>query len=313
MKNKYENIKIKKWYIYSIILLIAILYTFSINMFVSVAKIFPSGLSAITFIPSVFVEELTPFITGFYFLLNIPLLLIFWKKIKKTFIYRTVLFLIIQAAFGLLFLIPELKTYVSNIVIGKLDVEKEIWPIFLLSALGAVFVGFSVAYMWKMGGSTAGTDIIVYYYSTKKKLSVGVVAFITSILFITISFSIIFGFVSESRKNYASKIIASIIYIAINSLIINTLYPRYSKVWIEIHTTKKTEIEKFFSKYNHAYQIRKVKSGYTKKEKHIFTLAIFNLESKQLKAELLKIDKDIWISISRLKNVIGKLSSQNID
>ncbi|MCK5867262.1 MAG: YitT family protein, partial [Mycoplasmataceae bacterium] len=261
MKNKFQIIRRKKWYIYIVIFFVATLYTFAINMFVSVAKILPSGLSAIAFIPSIFSHNLTPFITGIYLILNIPLILIFRTKIKKTFLYRTLFFLIIQAAIGLLFFIPELNLYANHMIIGSLDINKEIWPIFLLSAIGATFVGFSVAYMWKLGGSTAGSDIIVYYYSTKKKLDVGFVAFLISIIFITISFTITMSFDSDSRKNYASKIIASILYVAINSMIMNILYPRYSKVWFEIHTTKNIEIEKFFSQYNHAYQIRKVTSG----------------------------------------------------
>lgn len=313
MKNKLEIIRRKKGYVYTVIFMVAILYTFSINMFVSVAGIFPAGLSAIAFIPSVFVKDLTPFITGMYLILNIPLILIFWKKIKKTFLYRTMFFLIVQAAMGLLFLIPELKTYVDEIIIGKIDVNKEVWPIFLLSALGATFIGFSIAYMWKMGGSTAGSDIIVYYYSTKKRLSVGFVAFMVSILFITISFSVTIAFDEGSRKNYVSKIISTILYVTINSMIVNILYPRYSKVWFEIHSTKHKQLEKFFSKYNHSYQIRKVTSGYTKKEKYVFTLAVFHLEAKALKKELLSIDKDVWFSTTRLKNVVGNLSTQNID
>ena len=313
MKNKFKDIRKNKLYIYSVIFMISILYTFSINMFVSVAGILPSGLSAIAFIPSIFIESLTPLITGIYLMLNIPLMLLFRKKIKKTFIYRTMFFLIVQASIGLLFLIPELKTYTNQIIIGTIKVNHDIWPIFLLSTLGAIFVGFSVAYMWKMGGSTAGADIIVYYYSTKKRVSVGFVAFIISILFLTISFTITITFNPASRINYASKIISSILYVAINSMILNILYPRYSKVWFEIHTTKKAQIQKFLSKYNHAYQIRKVTSGFTKKDKYIFTLAIFHLESKALKNNLLKIDKDIWLSITRLKSVVGKLSTQNID
>ncbi|MCK5867423.1 MAG: YitT family protein, partial [Mycoplasmataceae bacterium] len=190
---------------------------------------------------------------------------------------------------------------------------KEIWPIFLLAAIGAIFMGFSMAYMWKLGGSTGGVNFIVYYYSTKKKLSIGFVAFIVSIIFVSISFGVTIPFNEESRKNYASKVIATILYMAINLSVTNLIYPKYTKTWFEIHTTKKDEVEKFFFEYNHSYQTRKVTSGYTKKEKTIFTLAVFHLESKSLKKELLSIDKDIWISIIRLKEVIGHLSTQNID
>ena len=313
MKNKLEQMRKNKFYIYFIISICAILYTFAMNMFVSVAHIFPAGLSALAFIPSVFVESLTPFITGIYLVLNIPLIIIFWKKIKKMFLYRTIYFLIFQAAVGLLFLIPELKTYINQLIIGSLDVNKEVWPIFLLSSLGATFVGFAIAYMWKMGGSTGGTGYIVYYYSTKKRLSIGFVAFMVSIFFVTISFGVTMTFSKASRENYASKIIATILYMAINSLITNIIYPKYTKAWVEIHTTKPKKVQKFFSQYNHSYQSRQVVSGYTKKEKTIFTLAVFHLETKSLKKELLKIDKDVWISITRLKEVVGHLSTQNIE
>ena len=313
MKNKLQVMRTNKIYIYFIISLSAILYTAVMNAFVSVAHIFPAGLSSLSFIPSVFIKDLTPFITGIYLVLNIPLIIIFWNKIKKKFLYRTVYFLIFQADIGLLFLIPDLKTYAGQLIIQTLNIDKEIWPIFLLAAIGAIFMGFSMAYMWKLGGSTGGVNFIVYYYSTKKKLSIGFVAFIVSIIFVSISFGVTIPFNEESRKNYASKVIATILYMAINLSVTNLIYPKYTKTWFEIHTTKKEEIEEFFSKYNHAFQSRKVISGYTKKEKIIFTLAVFHLESKSLKKELLNIDKDIWISITKLKKVVGNLSTKNIE
>ncbi len=77
MKNIYGRIQSKKWYPYFMIVLSAILFDIGIQVFVQVAQILPSGLSALTFVPSFINPLFIPYIPLMYLGANIPLVIIF--------------------------------------------------------------------------------------------------------------------------------------------------------------------------------------------------------------------------------------------
>lgn len=149
---------------YFMIFISAIIYTIGIQGFIQVAKVFSAGLGAFAQLPTLIAPEtLGQYFSLFYLAFNLPLILIFWRKNKARFMYRTMFFLIVQTAIGALFFIPEIggdKHGYGGIFSNLLNLQWpadhkvnpaviEKWPIIILAVIGAVFVATSMGLSWK--------------------------------------------------------------------------------------------------------------------------------------------------------------------
>lgn len=295
----------------------AILFVLGIQSFVQVAHIFPAGVGAfasgITFI----FNSLIPYVNIIYLALNIPLIMFaIWKKVKPKFIIKTIYFLVLQAAFGTVFIYEPLTNYVSHMVWENSKVISDVWPVFILAILGGFVNGLATAISYRYGGSTGGSDIIVYYYSTQKKKQIGTSSIIISIFFVFIGFGMSIVNNEEMKAEWLPILAATFIYIAIIAFIVNMLYPKYSKINVYISSTNKIdEIINHLrdSKYNHAFQIIEYTAGYSlKKNRKIFTTMLL-LEFKSVKDELEKIDPNIWISASLVKRQVGIFNTAKVE
>lgn len=312
----YSVIKTKKWYAYLMIFISAILFTFSIQAFIQVAKSFTSGVSSISLVPTLLIDDIGPYTTLIYLALNVPLLIIYWRRVKKDFIYKTTFFLVISAVFGLLFMINSVSDWTQHIVIKHPEnVLDDVWPIFILSSLGGLFVGGSIAITWKFGGSSGGGDIITYYYSTKKKVSIGLASFFVSITFVLIAFVTTISIKEDLRASAFPILTSTILYVGISSVMINAIYPKYSKIHVEIHTSKISEVTKYLkkTKYPHSWQIVDFKSGYLNADRKMILTVMLLVEYKEIKNKLKEIDGDIWISATSVWSQIGKFNTFRVD
>ena len=317
--DKYMKSKTHSWIM---IFVAAILYTIGIQMFVQVAGTFSVGLGAFAQLFTMLIKGLENYFSIIYLIINIPILAFFWKNLKKQFRIKTTAFLLIQAVLGTLFLIPEVK----ETIIGEIrfttpnttDVEtirNQVWPTFVLALLGGLFVGTSTAIAWKRGGSTAGSDIIVYYFSTKKKQPVGTMMLIISLGIMIFSFIVGLIFSKEHRDHWLVVLASTGSYIFVSSTIVNIIYPKYSKVKMEIHSSKSKEVIKYLDslKYNHSFQWSKQVSGYTKKPKDVISTVMLLLEVKDVVKDLKKIDPKIWIMETKIKKVIGQFDTTKVE
>ena len=319
IKETYFHSKTHAWVI---ILLSAILYTIGIQMFVQVAGTFSVGLGAFAQLFTITIHALKNYFSIIYLVINIPILIIFWKSLKKDFRIKTTIFLIIQAALGSLFLVPEIKDlmigsigFTPNKTVSISRIRSEVWPIIVLAMLGGIFVGASTSIAWKKGGSTAGSDIIVYYFSTKKKKPVGTIMLLISLIIMSFSFSVSLIVESSSRKHWLIIMVSTMAYVLITSAMVNMFYPKYSKVKIEIHSDKSKEIIDYLSsdKYNHSFQWVRHTSGYTKRDKNIIITVMLLLEVKTVVKELIKIDERIWILETNVRRVTGSFDTTKVD
>ena len=85
-----------------IILFCSFLYAFANTSLLTKAASVPSGLSSVSMSISLILPFLKPYLNFIYLILNIPLFIIFWKKLKKSYMYLTVFFLVSNAIFGFL-------------------------------------------------------------------------------------------------------------------------------------------------------------------------------------------------------------------
>ncbi|UWD34115.1 YitT family protein [Mesomycoplasma molare] len=328
-KNLIEVCKKKPFSIF-MMFLSSCLFTFAITVILAQSKTIPSGLTAIPTLITYIFSITKPYFSFIYLLLNLPLIIIFWKSIKKSFLYLTIIWMIFQNLWNLFFNIEIIKNFLIYHIsitseswnINKaLESNSDLWQIIYYTVFGSVLIGTSIGISWKFGGSTGGTDFISYYYSTKKRKPIGKILFIISIsiaLFSLITFGSLGHFnIGEGRiyRILGIQVISTILYIFITSIIVNLIYPKYKKVAITIYCSEPQKIMNHLKEINywHSYNLWVGQSGYTGKETYkIKTIALY-LEVKMIVSELRKVDPKIWISLKPVIETSGLFDTSRIE
>lgn len=327
------------WRSILIVILCAFFYAFGQIQFLLKSASMSDGVEAISTTISYIFPQVKSFLTVFYLLLNIPFLIFFRKKIKKDFLFLTIIFLIFNALFGFVLGIKEIDDYISNKIIvfipdgnvfdpinKKTNIVNQGWPVFIYASLAVVFCSPASAFIWKNGASTGGAEIIAHYISIKKKKDIGIFLLIIGSLMAGIGIIIVIIlkiFAVDNIKNNINgfskiinvQVISSFIYIFANAFIINLLFPKYKKVKIKIDIKEYTKIYYLFEKLNywHSYKIKPSKSGYTKQEIHTVETIVLLLEAEFIVKEIKKIDPNIWISIIPVNKIVGNFNYSLIE
>ncbi|MBN3534561.1 YitT family protein [Mycoplasma procyoni] len=310
-------------------LISSMMFSFGITIILSQSKTIPSGLTAIPTLITYIVPQTQPYFALLYLAFNLPLLIIFWKHLKKSFILLTVIWMLFQNLWQLVFNITEIHkflVYHVSITPQNWNVENAlkdnsiVFPFIYYTVIGAILIGVSIGLAWKFGGSTGGTDIISYYYSTKKKKSIGKFMFIISLI-IAFSSLLIFGILGHfdiGGKIYrvlGIQVVSTMIYIFLTSIVVNWIFPKYKKVSISFYTAEPEKIVAHLKnmRYWHSYNIWEGTSGYTGKSTYKVKTVCLYLEAKPLIEQLKQIDPTIWVSIKPVLETSGLFDTSKIE
>lgn len=321
MRQSLAMVAQKKWYSWFMIMVAAILYSIGMNAFVNKAGIFPTGLMAfgnlIVYLSPVNINAMLSLI---YLGLNIPLIIFFWKKIQRRYIYKSAFFLLVQALFGLVFLIPQMNDLIPNIFWQEKTLEYirgQRWPIIVLAAIGSMFASLGMGMSWKYGGSTGGTDLVTYYYSYKHKKPIGKINRTVSLIMVGISFSISVA----ANRPYLIRdfwfivLLGTLTYLFILVTIVDLIYPKYSKVKLDIYSNDPDKISRHLKmiKFPHSWSIMELQSGYTGQNKKVISTTILLLELRDLIREISKVDDKVWINVMKVKMNYGAFNTEAVD
>ncbi|WP_029608922.1 YitT family protein [Mycoplasma simbae] len=362
-RNPHEKeTKTKKKQLYFIrtlyMLLAAFLFNFGVVVFLQKSETIPSGLSGIPMLISLIFPSAQPWFAVMYLACNVPLFLIFGWRIKKSFSLHTLEFMLFQILINFLLTyefsssfgsISGLFHKVFNVAPGWEKViildgvvyeNPTTWPILANGLIGSAFIGTSIALAWKFGGSTGGTDIIGYYFSTTKQRSIGVVlssiALVTSMIFLIIfaivkphnlsiehvytasekgSYAVTYK-PTQSRVYFGMREVTSFVYIGVVNGLVSLLYPKYKKVNLEISCSGKFDVVLNYFKdidYWHAYSIYEIKSGYTGEKVYKLKTTMLLLEAKNIIKDLKQLHPTIWISVSPVTKTFGLFNTHFVD
>ncbi|MGY6171851.1 YitT family protein [Candidatus Mycoplasma pogonae] len=306
----------------------SLLFNFGIHFFVVRAATIPSGVTSIPTILTYIFEELKPYFSILYLAFNLPILIYFWFKVKKSFIFLTASWMIFQIVWEQILLTGPIQHFLmSNTEIKsgwKISDGTDQWLALYYTFVGAVFATTGIGLTWKFGGSSGGTDVIVYFFSVKKQKPVGMFMLLVSITITFFSFLTIYltGNFIKNPDNKIDKIlgiktISTIIWMLIISMGVNFIFPKYKKVLVSIYTTpeKQTKIMQHLLAINywHSFNAWKGTSGYTNREVAKIETAALILEVNFLKREVKKIDPNCWIITRNINVISGKFDTTKID
>ncbi|ENY53716.1 Hypothetical protein, putative transmembrane protein [Metamycoplasma alkalescens 14918] len=197
------------------------------------------------------------------------------------------------------------------------------WPVIFYAILGALTEGFASIIAWRQRGSIGGSSVISNYIAYKNKKPVGNAFLLVSICFSAFS-TIVVGSLEYTRNItghvwdgnlFLVRILGTIAYLLVFTILVNKFYPKYKKVKIEIYSKYPELIAEQFKKINyvHPFNIFNGVGGFSHNEfGKIETVALF-FERDIILEQVKKVDKSAWITISSIHGISGQFDTSFVD
>ncbi|RKL67762.1 hypothetical protein CR203_10480 [Salipaludibacillus neizhouensis] len=248
----------------------------SLNYFLIPANVFASGFTGMAQILS----ELVPLSPGILLLLlNIPVAVIGWLKVGKSFTFYSFL----NVAFTTFFLeaIP-VKVFSEDIILN--------------AVFGGVFAGLGAGVILKWGGSTGGVDILALLAAKKNDRPIGVYFLIMNAIIVVTS-GMMFGM---------EKALYTLLNLYVASRIIDTIHTRHVKLTAMVVTNKADELqEAFYKKVMRGVTRIPAKGGYSKEDKEVLLIVITRYELYFLQQVIDEVDPKAFTNIMQTTGIHG--------
>ena len=274
------------------VLLGSFLFCFAINFFVVPNNLYTGGVLGLAqLMRSILIEVFKikikfDFSGIIYYLINIPLFIMAYKSIGKTFFFRTLFAVSIQAI--MLSLLPSkllVDDILTNVVVGGL--------------LGGAGVGIILS----SGASTGGTDIIGLALSKKNNnFSVGKLGLLINL--------IIYGI---AGIRYGLEVmIYSIIYSAVDNLMVDKMHEQNicSTAFIFCKKNPKPINDFIKNELNRDFTYWYAKGGYDDSRTYIIYTALTKYELIKLERNLKKFNIQTFIVKSEGIGIKGEFKKQ---
>lgn len=266
----------------AVVIIGAFLVAISINMFLIPANVYSSGFTGIAQLFSKVITENTPFSISMGYLLlllNIPVAILGWKKVGKSFTIYSVL--------SVLF---------STFFLEMIPIKEVAHDILLNAVFGGVILAIGVGITLKWGGSTGGMDILAMWLSRMKDKPIGNYMFtLNAVIIITAGY--LYGW---------EKALYTLVTLYTTTRVIDAIHTRHEKLTALIITRKGEELKKAI----HAKLVRGIttipaKGAYTNETKDMMMIVITRYELFDLERIIKKVDPKAFTNIMETTSVVG--------
>lgn len=260
----------------------AFLNAIALNFFLIPANVFSSGFTGAAQLISTVVTDYSSFSisTGvLVFLLNIPVAVLGWKKVGKSFTIYSFLSVLLMSLF--LGIVPILK--LSD-------------DILLNAVFGGVIQAIGVGITLKWGASTGGMDIIVMVISRLKDKPVGTYFFTLNAIII-LSAGLVFDW---------EKALYTLVTLYASTRVIDTIHTRHVKLTALIVTEKAADLKKAIqAKLVRGITAIPAKGGYTDEDKKMLMIVLTRYELFDLERTIKEVDPHAFTNILQTTGVFG--------
>lgn len=274
----------------SFALIYALCVSVAVNVFWNPGKIYGSGITGLAQLISTISQHWLPFTIGvpvLYATLNLPLLILSWKKIGHEFTFYTIVAVILSTV--LLHIIPPVEV--------KFD------PI-ICAIFGGLFNGVGTGLALKNEMSTGGLDIISIVLRKKLGKSVGTINIAFNIL-VVLGAGCLFGWVQA---------LYTILSIFVNGRVIDSLYTRNQKLQVIIVTSHPdkviTEIQNEMRRG--ITIVHDVEGAYQHSSKTMLFTVISQYELPLFRQALQNSDPYAFVSMTEAKLIMGRFYQEHI-
>lgn len=266
----------------TVVVIGAVLNAIALNLFLIPANVYASGFTGVAQLISKVTEEYISMdiSTGILlFILNIPVTILGWKKVGKSFTLYS--FLSVSATTLFLELIPIVK--VSE-------------DILLNAVFGGVIMAIGIGFTLKWGASTGGLDIIAMVLSRMKDKPVGTYFFALNAIII-LTAGLLYGW---------EKALYTLVALYVSTRMIDAIHTRHEKLTAMIITKKSDELRKAI----HAKLVRGIttvpaKGAFTNESKEMMIIVITRYELFDLEHIIKDVDPNAFTNIVQTTGIFG--------
>ncbi len=316
---------------YLVLTFAAITMAFTLKYFIFDTMIFSTGLAGfaqgITYTITLLIENNTSLSIDFsqfslalywciYIIFNIPIIIFSYIYFGKKFLFNSLYVLLTSLAFSMFFnYVPGLSTASFFHIQEVEDIGLKNVLIIISSFIGGVIYGWAVALVLRNNTTSLGIDPVARYLSREKGINISIIFFTFSITNSIIWIIILNGLSGNitswddfvNNVLFSSKVVASVIYLGVYSIISSYFYQSSNKSVVEINTEKYLEISKRFNDigYHRGHSIQKALGGFSKKERGIIKFVLKNEEIEDVVGIVREIDSSSFIFVTKIKRTIG--------
>jgi uncharacterized membrane-anchored protein YitT (DUF2179 family) len=260
----------------------AFLNAISMNLFLIPANVYSSGFAGIAQLLSKVLTQYTPLTVSMGFLLlilNIPVAILGWKKVGKSFT-----------------LYSFISVLVTSFFLEIIPIKQLSHDILLNAVFGGVILAVGVGFTLKWGASTGGLDIIAMVLSRLKDKPVGIYMFtLNAIIIVTAGF--LFGW---------EKALYTLVTLYASTRVIDAIHTRHEKLTAIIITRNGEELKKAIqSKLVRGITTLPAKGAYTNETKDMLMIVITRYELFDLERVIKEVDPSAFTNIIETASVVG--------
>lgn len=265
-----------------VVIIGAFLNGIAMNLFLIPAGVYASGFTGAAQLLSRSIGTYTPFTisTGILLLiLNVPVTIIAWKKVGKSFTFYSFLSVVFMSLF--LEIIPV----------------RHVSPDILLNAVfGGVIAAVGVGITLKYGASTGGMDIIAMLLSRMKDRPVGIYFFILNAIIIVTAGSL-YGW---------EKALYTLVTLYASTRVIDAIHTRHEKLTAFIITKKSKEMkEAIHGKLVRGITMLPAKGAFTNENKDLLMIVITRYELYDLERTIREVDPNAFTNVIETAGIFG--------
>jgi len=268
----------------AVVIIGAFLNAFAMNCFLIPANIYSSGFAGLAQLFANIITDFTPFTatTGILLaILNIPVIILAWKKVGRSF------------------------TYFSFLSVGIMTFFLEVLPVdpifsddILLNAVfGGLIAAVGIGMTLKFGGSTGGLDIIALVLSRSKGKPVGTYFLLFNAIIV----------ITAGQLYGMEKALYTLINLYVTTRVIDSVHTSHVKLTAMIITTKGEELSKqIHSKLVRGITKMDARGAFTNQDKDVLMIVLSRYELYDLERIIKKVDPKAFTNVVQTVDVLGE-------
>lgn len=265
-----------------IIVVGAFLCACAINFFLIPANVYASGVTGAAQLLSRIFTEFSPvsISTGFLlFVLNIPVAILGWLKIGKSFTMYSFL-----------------SVALTSVFLEILPIADQTTDIMLYAIFGGVLIAIGIGITLRVGASTGGLDIVAMVLSRINDQPVGRYFFtLNAIIIITAGF--LFGW---------DKALYTLISVYASTMVIDAIHTSHEKLTALIVTKKADELqESIHSRLMRGITLLPATGAFSNEERSLMMTVITRYELYELEQIIEEVDSNAFTNIVQTTKVYG--------
>jgi uncharacterized membrane-anchored protein YitT (DUF2179 family) len=261
------------------IIISAYVYALAVNLLYVPNNIISGGITG----AAMLISHLINFPIGYIILiLNAPIFVLGYKQLGKSFVFLSMIFVVFSSIF-------------INITA---NMHSEVRDLLLASIYGGLVTGVTIGITFRLGGSSAGVDVIAAILNRKFSFSIGEVILAINV-FIIIASAFIY------RIDYALYTLIAM-YVSSKALDIAQVGLKGRKTIFIISDKSDEIVALVLEELHRGCTYLSGEGAFTKQSKKIIMCVITRIEISQLKDIVYGLDPNAFLTITDTKEVVGK-------